>query len=280
VPPKRKRSADSATGQVRVLDRAIDILDCFSSRTTELSVAEIVERTGLNRSTVRRLLATLARRGLIQETLSVGQYSLGLRLFEMGGIVFSTFSLRDAASEPLAALQDQVSGTILLAARSGDHFVIVDRREGVFDGLAMVSMRSEIGTVRPLTHGPIGQVFMSTLSEPARQALLERYPLEQHTPFSMTDADRLLARLSEVLNAGYARDVNEIVEGIMGLAVPILDFSSETVGVLCLGVPTTRENDVPFVEAALASLRQASAAISTNMGYSGDGHSMTIEITH
>jgi DNA-binding IclR family transcriptional regulator len=111
---------------------------------------------------------------------------------------------------------------------------------------------------------------MSTLSEPALQALLERHPLEQHTPYSMTDVDRFRARLSEVLSAGYAKDVNEIVEGIMGLAVPILDFSGETVGVLCVGVPTTRENDVPFVEAALARLREASAAISTNMGYRGD----------
>jgi IclR family KDG regulon transcriptional repressor len=271
VSPREKKLADVATHSVRALDRAIDILECFTHRQKELSRPEIVDITGLDRSTTRRLLANLARRGFIEEAASTGRYRLGLRLFEMGGIVFSSFSLPGSATESLSILQGRVSGTIMLAARSGDHFVIVDKREGVFGGLAMVSMRSETGTVRPLTYGPIGRVFMSTFSKSAARALLEKYPLEEHTPYSIKDVDQFLEGLSAVRDFGYAMDVNEVVEGIMGLAAPIAGVSGEIVGVLCVGVPATRENDVPFVQAALASLLDAAKAISTRMGYRGDG---------
>jgi IclR family KDG regulon transcriptional repressor len=263
-------SAESSTYQVRVLDRAIDILDCFNQRQRELSLPEIVELTGLNRSTARRLAANLVRRGLLQEAPATGRYQLGLRLFEMGSVVSASFSLLEAAAGPLSALQEEVGGTIMLAAPSGDHFVIVDRREGTGEDGSMVSMRSEIGTVRPITYGPIGRVFLSTLSLPAVRLLLDKYPLEASTPYSITDVPLLLERLADVAYAGYAMDVNEVTEGIMGLATPIRDLTGETAGVLCLGVPSTRENDASFVETALSSLMATSAAISANMGHGAD----------
>ena len=263
-------SAGSSTYQVRVLDRAIDILECFNQRQRELSLPEIVELTGLNRSTARRLAANLVRRGLLQEASATGRYQLGLRLFEMGSVVSASFSLLEAAAGPLSALQEEVGGTIMLAAPSGDHFVVVDRREGTGEDGSMVSMRSEIGTVRPITYGPIGRVFLSTLSLPAVRLLLDKYPLEASTPYSITDVPLFLERLAGVAEAGYAIDVNEVTEGIMGLATPIRDLTGKTAGVLCLGVPSTREKDASFVETALSSLMATSVAISANMGHGAD----------
>ena len=91
-------------------------------------------------------------------------YRLGLRLFEMGGIVSSSFSLRQAASQPLWDLEKELNATILLAVRSENRFVIVDKREGA----NMVWMPSEVGMTRALTHGPIGRVFMAAWTTPHR----------------------------------------------------------------------------------------------------------------
>jgi IclR family transcriptional regulator, KDG regulon repressor len=269
MPRKADKTAPAPAYQVRVLDRAIDILECFTPGRRELGLPEIVRMTGLNRSTARRLAANLVRRGLLQEVAMTGRYRLGLRLFEMGSIVAGSFSLLEAAAGPVAHLEETLSGTILLAAPSEDHFVIIDRRECVRDGVAMVSMRSQIGTVRPLTYGPIGRVFLSARSGQDVLDLLRKYPLERATPYSITE-DEFLDRLPAVLQAGYETDVNEIVEGIMGIAVRIVDSSGATAGVLCLGLPATREKDAAFLELALAKLKEASAAISVNLGYGGE----------
>jgi DNA-binding IclR family transcriptional regulator len=54
----------------------------------------------------------------------------------------------------------------------------------------------------------------------------------------------------------------------MGMAAPILDFAGNVVGGLALGLPATRENDAAFLASALRDLKQATAEISANMGYS------------
>jgi IclR family transcriptional regulator, KDG regulon repressor len=258
------------TYQVKVLDKAIDILDAFTLRRTDLSMREIVEATELNRSTAIRLVANLERRGLLQQVPTTRRYRLGHRLFEMGSIVYSSLSLVEAAAGPLSALEQRSGATIILAVRNGDYSVTVDRRQGVGDGFAMVPTPSEVGSVRPLTYGPVGQVLLATLTPAAVNDLLNKCPLEQYTSYSIVDRDRFLERLPLVESRGYAIEVNEGVEGLMGIAAPILDFAGNTAGVLALGFPATRENDKAFLDAAIRDLKQTAAEVSANMGYVGD----------
>jgi IclR family transcriptional regulator, KDG regulon repressor len=267
VAPKQEKPDPSATYQVRVLDRAIDILDTFTPRRTDLGIREIVEATGLNRSTAIRLVANLERRGLLQRVPATRRYRLGRRLFEMGSIVYSSLSLLPAAAGPLSALEQRSGATIILAVRDGDYTVIVDKRQGVGDDFAMVPMPGEVGAVRPLTYGPAGQVFLAVLSSEEVEDLLDRYPLEQHTPYSVLDRERFLERLPSAQREGYAIEVNEVVEGLMGIAAPIFDFDGRTAGVLSLGFPATRQADTIFLEKAVDNLKQAAAEISANLGY-------------
>lgn len=268
--PKPERPERAATYQVRVLDRAIDILEAFNLRRPDMNMRQIVEVTGLNRSTAIRLVANLERRGLLQQDPTTSRYRLGHRIFEMGSMVYSSLSLLEAAAGPLSALEKRSGATIVLLVRDGDFSVTVVKRQGIGDDFAMVSMPGEVGAVRPLTYGPVGQVFLSTLTAEEAEEFLDKYPLEQHTPYSVLDRRRYLARLPKVRAEGYAIEVNEVVEGLMGIAAPVFDFSGNAVGVLSLGFPATREADVLFVDEAIRNLKQTAAEISANLGYAGD----------
>jgi IclR family KDG regulon transcriptional repressor len=106
--PKPQRPERADPYQVRVLDRAVDILEAFTARRTDLNIREIVEATGLNRSTTIRLVANLERRGLLQQDPTTSRFRLGHRLFEMGSVVYSSLSLLQAAAGPLLALEQRV----------------------------------------------------------------------------------------------------------------------------------------------------------------------------
>jgi DNA-binding IclR family transcriptional regulator len=263
-----EKTGHEATYQVKVLDRALDILDAFTIRRPDLSIKEIVQATDLNRTTAIRLVANLERRGMLQRSPTTARYRLGHRLFEMGSIVYSSLSLMQAAAGPLSVLEKHVGATVVLAVRDGDYIVTVDKRQGVGDGFAMVTMPDDLGTVHPLTYGLLGQVFLAALTAEEAVDLLDRYPLEQHTPYSVLDRERFLELLPRVKSAGYATEVNEVIEGLMGIAAPLFDFTGGIVGVLSLGFPATRESDTPFVEEAVRYLKQAAAEISSNLGYS------------
>jgi DNA-binding IclR family transcriptional regulator len=52
---------------VKSLQKIITILECFSAVDKSLSVAEIVERSGLPRSTAHRLVLSLRQIGLLDQ---------------------------------------------------------------------------------------------------------------------------------------------------------------------------------------------------------------------
>ena len=53
--------------RVQAVERALDILDCFNFQNKELSLSEVVDRTGLNKTTAKRLIANLTSRGYLQQ---------------------------------------------------------------------------------------------------------------------------------------------------------------------------------------------------------------------
>jgi len=71
--------------RVKSAERIFDILDCFTFNTKELSLSEIASKTGLHKTTAKRLIANLLARGYLRQDPSSRRYQLGLRLFELGG---------------------------------------------------------------------------------------------------------------------------------------------------------------------------------------------------
>jgi len=48
-----------------------------------------------------------------------------------------------------------------------------------------------------------------------------------------------------VKERGYEMEVNEVTEGILSFAVPVLDFSDQMVGALCIGLPAPESTMLP-----------------------------------
>jgi IclR family KDG regulon transcriptional repressor len=249
--------------RVQALERALDILDCFNFQNRELSLADVVHRTGLNKTTAKRLISNLTTRGYLQQDPQTGKYQLGMRLFELGGVVFSSFSLRRAAAYPMTELQNKTGATVLLGVRMEDQLVYVDKREG--DGMIRIS--SDVGWRRPLHYGMLGMVLMASLEAREVDRTLKKYPLEAHTPFSITDADAFSLRLEEIRVQGYAVEKEEAVEGLMGVAGPIKDYSRQVVAALGIALPVGRRNLDEDLAGIVKLVKNSCEKISSELGY-------------
>src|SRR4051794_9911868 len=86
VPPM-PRTGQPAVRHVGAVERAIAVLDALSDGSPELGTNEIARRTGINASTVSRLLATLANARLVEHVPASGRYRLGPRLPQLGSLV-------------------------------------------------------------------------------------------------------------------------------------------------------------------------------------------------
>ena len=249
--------------KVQAVHRALDILDCFSFQDRELTFFEIVRRTGLNKSTALRLLHNLTARDFLQQDPKTKTYQLGLRLFELGGIIFSSFSLRKSASYHMSQLQHETDETVLLAVLMNDRLVYIDKRES----RKTVRITSDIGLQRSPHYGVLGLVLMADLSSEKLKEILSKYPLEAYTPHSITNEDALSLRLEKIRKEGYAIERDEAIEGIMGIGTPIRDFSRKVIAALGVVLPAYNHSDEKQIKRLINLVKQAGDLVSSSLGY-------------
>src|SRR5213082_1412210 len=120
------RTGQPALRLVGAVQRAFNVLDVLAEADTELGTNEIARRTGINASSVSRLLATLVAGGLVEHLPESGRYRLGLRLLQLGNAVLARLDLREIARPHLQALVDETGETATLSAPGERDAVTVD----------------------------------------------------------------------------------------------------------------------------------------------------------
>ncbi len=249
--------------RVQSVDRALDILDCFSFQNREMNLSDVVRKTGLNKTTAKRLISNLADRGFLQQDPVTKQYQLGMRLFELGGIVFSSFSLRHAAAYPMSRLQNETGATVLLGTRMDDELVYVDKREGK----GMIRISSDIGWRRPLHYGMLGMVLMAHLDSEEVRRILKGTSLQAHTPFSITDENAFSLRLEGIRKQGYIVEHQEAVEGVIGIAASIRDYSRKVIAALGIAVTLGQNHTEKELDHLVDLVTKTCDDISYDLGY-------------
>lgn len=249
--------------RIQSLERALDILECFSFQNRELSLSDIVQMTGLNKTTVKRIAVNLVARGYLQLNPASKYYKLGMRLFEFGGIIFSSLSLRESSDYPMSRLCKETDATVLLGIEMDDQLVYIDKREGG----GMIRILSDIGFRRPLHYGMLGMTLMAHMAAGRVGGILETTPLQAHTPYSITDKDAFSLRLETIRNNGFILEREEAVEGIMGIAAPIRDYSRQVVAAIGIAMSVALRHTNADLVQLTGRVRAAANEISGNLGY-------------
>jgi DNA-binding IclR family transcriptional regulator len=247
----------------QALCRALDILDCFSQQDRELSLTDIVQRTGLNKTTAKRMLYNLVSRSYLQQNFETRRYRLGMRVFELGGIVHSSFSLRDRALPHLVNLRDRTGVTVFMGVAVEDRLVYVEK----LGGTGIIQISSAIGWHANLHFGMLGMVLMAHMPESRVSEILEKHPLQAYTAFSITDPYAFRIRLAEVRSQGFAEEHNEAHEGLSGVAAPVYDYSREVIAAVGVSLPVSKNHGAEAVQQIVKEVRTAAGAISADLGY-------------
>ncbi len=117
---------------------------------------------GLGKSTVHRLLTTLAAEGLIEQDARTGNYRLGLVMFELGEAVRVHMDLHAAAGPVLAELRAQTQESSQVGVLDGAEVVYIDRLESAHS----LRLFTETGRRVPVHCTSSGKVLLAYLPEP------------------------------------------------------------------------------------------------------------------
>jgi IclR family transcriptional regulator, KDG regulon repressor len=264
---KRIEETQRGTFYNRSLERALYILTAFTMERTELSLGQISDLLVLSKATVLRLCSTLLKFGFLRQDQSSKKYSLGLRVFELGSIVFSSFSLTRAASRHLSDLEIKLGRTVFLGILEEDELLYVDKKEGGIDG---ISFTSKIGRRRPPYWGMLGSLLMAYLPEGEVDRLLAAYPLTPTARKSYTSVQDFKGWLKQIREQGYVAEEETAFEGIAGIASPIRDFSGNVMAAVGVGFISSSV-DADEAKRITSEVMATASLISRELGY-GEVH--------
>jgi DNA-binding IclR family transcriptional regulator len=207
---------DSIATTVGVLDKSVTILAALAER-GPLSLAGLVDATGLSRPTAHRLAAALEAHRLVGRD-GAGRYRLGLRVLAWAGAVSAEFGLAEAARPVLEALRDETGESAQLFVRDGDSRLCVaasERPSGLRDTVP-------VGAVLPIDRGSGGKVLLAYAAEVA------------------TGSGADPAELETIRRRGWAASVAEREEGVCSVSAPVLDSAGRIHAAVGISGPINR----------------------------------------
>ena len=141
---------------VRSVDRAAALLLALGECQGEAGVTELARRLGLHKSTASRLLATLQKRGLVEQDHETGKYRLGLVVIRLAERAERTLDLRGIALPELERLARLTHETTGLGILDGDTLLAVAQ----VDGPNLVAVGDWTGRATPLHCVASGKVLL------------------------------------------------------------------------------------------------------------------------
>lgn len=217
--------------------KATRLLDSFSVERPEVTLSEFTHDTGLNKTTVYRLLQTLLSCGWLTRTKS-GGYQLGMPLLYLGAIARGNLDLRNEALPLMRQLSDEFGDTSFLMIPGPQGAVtielVVGRNPVRIHGVT-------VGSVLPY-HVAAGPVAIAAFTPEIEARVLESEParLTSRTLASRDDLTRHFARVRET---GYVVSVEDYIEEVAAVAAPVLNGDGIAIAALSLGGPANRFQD-------------------------------------
>jgi DNA-binding IclR family transcriptional regulator len=236
-----------------MLDRAAAILDSFDADHRELTLAVLVRRSGLPRSTVHRTADRMLRLGWLDKPED--RYRIGNRLFELSGLAPIRHELREAVLPFLQDLYTAMRTTVQLGVLDGPQVLIVEK----ITGHRAMPMLSQVGGTVPTHCSALGRTLLAH-SAPRVVDQVVAAGLVPRTSRTITDPAALRRELAAIGERGWAVDAEEGNVGVSCVAAPILGPLGEVVAAVSATGPTALvrpDRAGPIVRLAAAGASRA-----------------------
>ena len=208
----------STNNSVQSVERALNILLIIADETLPVSIARIVECSGLNRTTVWRLLVTLEDCGFVEKDPISKGYLLGYNASRLCSDIMDNYAPLIRLAKPyMDKLLDEINEDILLTVpRFGGMLTIYQLHS---DNAVLIRDYSMM--LSQFHSSSNGKIYLSFL-EPEELDLILSQPLEKTTPYTITDPAKLRKEIEQCRreNCGFTLEENGVGEN--GFSIPIL----------------------------------------------------------
>jgi DNA-binding IclR family transcriptional regulator len=221
---------------IELISKTVAIIEALRDRPEGLSLHEISLQTGQVKSSVHRILRSLAHYGYIEQSARGGCYRLGIQFLPVANSVRIGSNLVEIARPHSRKLRDQFDESTYIAILRGGHGVFVDVQETSRD----LRMVGPLGARVHFHATAAGKVMAAFFPKERRRAVLNNVQAGAITERTLVAPKQIEQAWDEVRRAGYAINNEETILGAVFLAAPVFDSSDAVCGSVSIGLPKPR----------------------------------------
>lgn len=249
---------EATEGAIPTNLRLLCIIEAMAEAGVPVTPTEVNQRLGLPKPSIHRLFATLESEGFVQREIDGRGYSPGHRLRAMSAGILSSLRIRTARVAILSKLAQEIGETCNIALPDRDAMVYLERVETKWP----LRIQLPVGSRVPLYCTASGKMYLSSLDQRHLQNIAGSIEFEPKSAATILNPDTLIKEVRDVAERGYSTDDGEFMEGMIAVAVPILDANGRLVSTLSFHAPEQR---MPLTEAVkyVDVLKSAAAKLSS-----------------
>ena len=235
--------------------RALKILKLFDKDHRTMSLTDISQRAGVNKSSVLRVLDSLEAEGFVRRSDETKKYMLGIELFKLGNSGYEFGDFRNLAHPFIKKAVDEIGLMAHLGIIEDDQVMVISKiwPQNSVEAMALVSV---VGGVVPPHCTGVGKVLLAFSDQETRKRVLDHCGFEPYTPKTITSRKKFEAELEKVRKLGYAVNNGEHESYIRCTTYPVYNGKGKLLAAISLtGLEQiVEEMDPQVIHSALRSL--------------------------
>lgn len=219
---------------VSTLEKGLRVLELIAEQ-RQLSVSQVAERMGYDRSAAHRFLSTLKVMGYVEQD-EKSRYHLTSRLFDLATRSLTRANVLEIARPFMELLSERTGETANLGHFDGREVLYL----GKVESANILNANLSVGTRVPAFCTGMGKSILAFQNRKWLGEYLESADLTPLTPKTITDPNRLRELLDEIRETGSAIDDEELALGISCVAAPVFGPGDKVRYALSVAGPTIR----------------------------------------
>lgn len=256
TPPAGEPALKPGDSYVQSFARGLSVIRAFSAEAPAQTLTEVARRCGLTRAGARRILLTLETLGYVR--VEGRLFSLTPKILDLGFAYLSSQPLWQFAEPVMQVLASDLKESCSAAVLEGQDIVYVLR----VPARKIMSVNLGVGSRLPAWCTSMGRMLLAGLPEAQLEQHLAQARWQPYTQRTAMNMDEVRARIAQARSQGWCLVNQELEDGLVSLAAPIVDRQGRTIAALNIGAQVNRTPPEALLDAALPRLLDSARSIS------------------
>jgi IclR family pca regulon transcriptional regulator len=251
-------NSDEPRDFVASLSHGLKVITAFDRTRPVMTLSQVADVTGMQRSGARRYLLTLMHLGYVAK--SGRDFRLTPRVLELGYAYMTSQPLAEISQPYLDEFTHKTGYSSALAVQEGDEAIYIAQCSAE----RTLSVRVPVGRRQPALQTSTGRAMLAALDEREIDAFLQRAQPRKFTDKSITSKKDLKAELLKIRSQGFSIVDQEIELGVRSMAVALHDQNGAAAAALLVLTDVAsvsekmlRKDFLPHLQHAVSEIERA-----------------------